>query len=619
MEIPGVIPTARVPYWQSWMKPIRISNASRDPYQQLRIHHMASQKLHHMAPIALLLCLTASAIAQRPPSAMERKTARPTGNTSVRPAQSTTAQPIITGPRTLPLTIEKAFLYSLAISGTSPDAAVERYASYFDNANYNRAMADEFQRVSYIKRMTSILADQIAKVNYGDQFVFEGAAAFGEYSFDSHSFPLVSLPQGRFDAMARLNEQSRNRATSITDSILLNTFYFRPSDVVNKKEFSWSIPMAESEASAFIKGRTGNQPSVVNRSVTVRFTYSIMSWSIRVDCCPPVNTFFPYVHSIEIYGDEARQKKLATLTPKPGTPIASFLPEMRKAAQSSTRTINTYSYRIGCRDFACQSPTMGTITLTDVGFDLSENSDTGSSAPQRREFLDLFSAKPSGMTVKLHRRNGVGDDFGVTWESPNNYSAPWGWAGIAFTNVRERDRFWVDLTAAISAWNEKYPQFVLGNLLVDQQCLDAGNYWRPCPVSGAPTDSANATPKTIAVLPPERVVLDAFDAYTAGDADGVTALMSKEGLQNAKSFCSGLAATCLDRNYGTRGKLQSRDAKTESVSNAEGRARVKLITTWQGGRAGLEMQCQDYRLILAEDGWRISFFSTPSPCSEVSR
>lgn len=59
---------------------------------------------------------------------------------------------------------EKAILGSIAIAGTPPADAVERYASYFDTVSYTRAMADEFEWNRSLIRMTSVLADRVGKV-----------------------------------------------------------------------------------------------------------------------------------------------------------------------------------------------------------------------------------------------------------------------------------------------------------------------------------------------------------------------------------------------------------------------------------------------------------------------
>jgi hypothetical protein len=82
---------------------------------------------------------------------------------------------------------------------------------------------------------------------------------------------------------------------------------------------------------------------------------------------------------------------------------------------------------------------------------------------------------------------------------------------------------------------------------------------------------------------PDKVVLDAFDAYTLGNSTRVDALMSREGLQNAHTFCSGgTAAGCLKRNYGAYGALISRSATIISISKSDGLARVRIVSNWGG-------------------------------------
>lgn len=113
---------------------------------------------------------------------------------------------------------------------------------------------------------------------------------------------------------------------------------------------------------------------------------------------------------------------------------------------------------------------------------------------------------------------------------------------------------------------------------------------------------------------PDTTVLDAFDAYIAGNTAGLTSLMSDEGIRNAKVLCFGDAASCLKSNYSGRGSMTSRTAKTLSLTI--GHARVRLMSNWQNAaRGGAKATlCQTYNLSLTETGWRIDMFDGPGTC-----
>lgn len=441
---------------------------------------MYSKRLSSAILILLFFCSTACA-AQKP---------------SLQSKAAITQAAVTPAP---PLTEEKAFLYFLAITGTSADNAVARFAAYFDNSNYIKAMADEFQRASYLKRMTSTLADRLSKVDFRDKFTFEGPATFGEYSFDTHSFPLVLLPDGQFY------------------STILSTHFFRARDVVNKREFNWSIPMPEAEANALIKAQTSTKPGEINRSVLVKFTYSIMNWMIKVNATPISSAFAPYVHSIEIDATVGQRRQLALLKPTPGTPITAFLPETRQAAQSATNVIGKYRYTADCRDNQCNDRVVGTITLTDVGVELSGEKKDGRVKPSTRRFLDAFAVNRDGST-RLWRAESTGS-FGdhhtqVVWRPFETFRHE---AQMEFRTIRERDQFWQDLTVALKDWASKYPQFMFVKLDIDQNCEDAGSHTVPCVESKRLDESANAGVRGSANNAATKAMASDENVYSAGD------------------------------------------------------------------------------------------------------
>lgn len=131
-------------------------------------------------------------------------------------------------------------------------------------------------------------------------------------------------------------------------------------------------------------------------------------------------------------------------------------------------------------------------------------------------------------------------------------------------------------------------------------------------VAASPILTGNA--ERFATTDPTKTVLDAFDAYIAGNPAAVTAFMSEKGLRNSDTFCSGVAANCLRSNYSRRGRLV--DRSTEMISRDTVRARVRLRTNWESPNttSARGPQCQTYDLSLVEVGWRIDSFDGPSPC-----
>jgi len=115
---------------------------------------------------------------------------------------------------------------------------------------------------------------------------------------------------------------------------------------------------------------------------------------------------------------------------------------------------------------------------------------------------------------------------------------------------------------------------------------------------------------------PDAVVLAAFDAYTKTDSAKVADLMSDEGKRNADKKCSGSAVNCLNIDYGSLGKLQSRSATV--MSKGETAAEVVLRTTWhRAHRSAVQATpvCQVYQLDHTDKGWQIRFFEEARSCS----
>jgi hypothetical protein len=248
------------------------------------------------------------------------------------------------------MTAEKAFFYYCAIYGTPADA-VERYGSYFDATNYQRAMADEFERGRYRERMRTRIATEVGKVNFNDKFslvgstAHEGYTSLGEYSFERHSFPILNIPSAGYCIDA-----GRTFFGNCLGHVL-HVDIFRLSDAANGAYFNWSLPMSESDANAFVKGRAAS--GGVNRRVAAKITYSVMNRKGRLDDSShgQAAAFIPFIYLVEIYSDEGLTRRLGVVprvNPQaPSSPRELEVAEKRENEARNARDSETARILLG--------------------------------------------------------------------------------------------------------------------------------------------------------------------------------------------------------------------------------------------------------------------------------
>jgi hypothetical protein len=283
------------------------------------------------AVLGFLVMSAAPSFGQQPPTPRKAPTPRqaPSSRQASTP-QQTQAPP--------PMTAEKAFYYSLAMWETPENSkdVIDRYASYFDAANYTRAMADEFQRARYRQGISARIAYELKNLNFGEKFSFVGSTAhegytmLGEYSFESHSFPILNVPSTSFCIDAQRSTFGNCLGTVVGVNV------FRLEGVVNRTDFKWSLAMSETEASAFIKSRAMAGSGGVDRKIALRITYSLVNLRRRG------GSFSPFVHSVEVFTDERLTRKLGVVAGQPGTPESAFAPETARAAQTPSKIIGEY-------------------------------------------------------------------------------------------------------------------------------------------------------------------------------------------------------------------------------------------------------------------------------------
>ena len=284
-------------------------------------------RLTRLVALLLTLAVPCGAYAQR------SKQLRPPSRTTPGP-QPPPPRPSLS-PSPPQMSFEKAFYYFVAIYG-QPGDVVDRYGKFFDAGNYERAMADEFERNRYREKILARIADGVRNVDFNDKFTLVAQATLGEYSFGNHSFPFVwnLFPTPLF-CIHRPWYPCRREFIDLSA--------FRVEDAVNGNDFNWSLPMSEADASAFVKSRSAARIGDVDRLIMVRITYSVVN---KKGSYAQHYTFSPFIFSVEAYSDESLTRKLGVI-PKINSLGASTAEELRlatAAAQTATKEIGKYRY-----------------------------------------------------------------------------------------------------------------------------------------------------------------------------------------------------------------------------------------------------------------------------------
>jgi hypothetical protein len=358
-----------------------------------------------------------------------------------------------------------------------------------------RAMADEFERGRYKERIRAKIADEVSKVDFNDKFTFVGEGTLGEYSFASHSFPVV---RDKF----QWYEFCIGPTAILSRCAFLQVTGFRVQDAVNLNDFSWSLPMSESDASAFVKSRSATTPGEVDRRIAVRFTYSVVNRKGQANPYfeKEFPIFSPFIYSVEAYGDKGLAAKLGVLprinASGPGT--AEDLRLAGVAAQTPTKEIGRYlgkSFVVDKPDgkihnpFETKAPLprwSRKIVLTDVGVTLLDEGPEGASEEHKFSFYSLFELMLSRRKVyqepletNVWRANfAPAEDFRIVWQPIWKYDHS---TALIFQSKQERDRFFADLTQALQNWKTKYApfQFAAGKVNIYEKC-EVNTRFGPC-------------------------------------------------------------------------------------------------------------------------------------------
>lgn len=422
-------------------------------------------RLTRLVALLLTLAVPCGAYAQR------SKQPRPPSRTTPAPQPPKQRPSLPPGPPRM--SPEKAFYYFVAMYGFGkvlryggPDDIIEIYGKSFDASNYARAMADEFERGRYKERIRVRIADEVRKIDFSEKFTFVAEGTLGEYSFGSHSFPLI---RDRFQYYQFcIGPPSRPQGCEF-----LEVTCFRVQDAVNRDDFNWSVPMSETDASAFVKSRSTAGPGAVDRRIMLRITYSVVNKqgqesgkNFYNEYSHPI--FSPFVYSVEAYSDESLSKKLGVIA-KINSLGASTAEELRLAtvaAQAATKEIGRYVY-VSDSDYSA-TDVLGTITLTDVGIELSGEQRHGPPEKQTRSFYQVFEAVKDR---DYYKRTGIrfsrtDHGWGVEVEPCFVGRCNGSYSQLEFRTQEERDRFLDDVTKALREWSSKYPQFATAGITI---------------------------------------------------------------------------------------------------------------------------------------------------------
>jgi hypothetical protein len=146
---------------------------------------------------------------------------------------------------------------------------------------------------------------------------------------------------------------------------------------------------------------------------------------------------------------------------------AEELAAARRPAETPTREIGKYAYLSGGGNSYMAKEAWGTLTLSDVGFDLSGEQTDGTVKKETLTFYEVFASasRQGGLTIyRIKQRQGWGG-ISVIMYGIDRGAGVRPERSFSFHTVEERDHFFDDLKSALGDWAARYPRF--GNARID--------------------------------------------------------------------------------------------------------------------------------------------------------
>jgi Domain of unknown function (DUF4852) len=326
----------------------------------------------------------------------------------------------------------QAFYYPVAIDGPW-EGMIDDFGRYFDRANYQRLMADEFERSKYRERLKAMIMEGAGKITFQEEYTYVTDAILQGYSFETKAFP-IRLPRTGFKYF--------------NYSVEGNGFTLDPFNwdhIANRSDIDWSLPMSEEQGSALVKTRP-------YRNLTAAIVYSV---DRRLTRYAGRIYLKPVVRSVKFFTDESLVQLLGE------SPILNT--SERKALALAARLPSEPLGRpLECVDHNRTRQYRFTVKTTGVSKELvaTRNSDRGpwttATSPQGEEvWFDELTMRP-----EYQRGNASAADRTIALKTDRTGSLELYCATdpATYAAADQLKPVFEELERALSAWRERHPK-----------------------------------------------------------------------------------------------------------------------------------------------------------------
>lgn len=195
----------------------------------------------------------------------------------------------------------------------NPNTWTTSYLKKFDSYNYKLSKNDEFKCYELYKSAREKIINERQKVDFNRKFNISFSANLGEYNFDLQAFPIYF----------NFREQSNKFFYRDPEIYLCNINNIADFEMYNI--YIYSLPysgelvlrMSPSEASKLITSRKNINTGKIDRSVSLKITYSILNQkNYKCDKYSMVDYYTGLIakaYSIDVWSDEYELKKLGEI------------------------------------------------------------------------------------------------------------------------------------------------------------------------------------------------------------------------------------------------------------------------------------------------------------------